>query len=345
MSKLGVAKVMKIENKISKICWNTKNWKFPSGSEGKSPSSSSYESQYGYGHEEWLFDKSRTIEGFHYAFLQPLNLKSDRHVGKTYNISLFTVFNSVQYFVGIIKNAICISKEESKQIYKIYNRNGWIKEMATELESAGADSAPFKKTPPEIFFNVKFEFKNVDYTNSGELEEISEKDTNITTNRYKLLPHDNRLLLIDEKIEHQGKLKNTKERERKAGSDISFDPIHDKIQNALCSMLRSKHTGSYKKVDIETGRIDIKAMTHENEWHFFEIKTDNAKLSTRKGIGQLLEYSHFPEKNLAQKLIIVSDSPIDKDTKRYLKHLRTTFSLPIYYRQFDLVKNELSIEY
>jgi hypothetical protein len=208
--------------------------------------------------------------------------------------------------------------------------------MATELESAGADSAPFKKTPPEIFFNVKFEFKNVDYTNSGELEEISEKDTNITTNRYKLLPHDNRLLLIDEKIEHQGKLKNTKERERKAGSDISFDPIHDKIQNALCSMLRSKHTGSYKKVDIETGRIDIKAMTHENEWHFFEIKTDNAKF---------LEYSHFPEKNLAQKLIIVSDSPIDKDTKRYLKHLRTTFSLPIYYRQFDLEKNELSIEY
>jgi hypothetical protein len=336
---------MKIENKISKICWNTKNWKFPSGSEGKSPSSTSYESQYGYGHEEWLFDKSRIIEGFHYAFLQPLNLKTDRHVGKTYNISLFTVFNSTRYFVGKIKSAVCISKEESKQIYKIYKRSGWIKEMATELESAGADPTPLKETPPEIFFNIKFQFKNVEFTTSGDLEEISENDPNITTNRYKLLPHVNGVFLNADTSEHQGNLKNTKKRKRKSGGNITFDPIHDKIQNVLCSILRSSYTDLYKKVDIETGRVDIKALTHDNQWHFFEIKTDNAKLSIRKGIGQLLEYSFFPEKNIAQKLVVVSDSPLNKDTKKYLKHIRTTFSLPIYYRQFDLEKNELSVEY
>ncbi len=336
---------MKIENKISKICWNTKNWKFPSGSKGKSPSSSSYESKYGYGHEEWLFDRSRIIDGFHYAFLQPLNLKSDRHVDKIYIISLFTVYNSARYFVGEIKNAVCISKEASKQIYKIYKKKGWIKEMASELQSAGADPAPLKTTLPEIFFNLTFQFKNVELTSSGDLEEISENDPNITTNRYKLLPYVNKFVLAAEVSKHQGNLKSIQKRKRKVISDISFDPIHDKIQNALCSILRSNYSDLYKKVDIETGRVDLKALTNDGKWHFYEIKTDNAKLSIRKGIGQLIEYSYFPENNVAEKLIVVSDSAITSDTKNYLNHIRTTFSLPIYYRQFDLEKSELSVEY
>lgn len=124
---LGDFKHMEIENKISKICWNINNWKFPSGSAGKSPSSSSYESKYGYGHEEWLFDKSRIVDGFQYAFLQPLNLKTDRHVGNIYNIYLYTVYNSVKFFIGIVNNATCISKEESKQIYRIYKKTVGLK--------------------------------------------------------------------------------------------------------------------------------------------------------------------------------------------------------------------------
>lgn len=336
---------MKIENKISKICWNTKNWKFPSGSEGKSPSSSSYESQYGYGHEEWLFDKSRIINGFHYGFLQPLNIASDRHVDHIYDISLFTVLNSVRFFVCKINNVTCISKNESAQIYKLYKNHGWLKEMATELENAGADPAPFKRTPPEMFFNMKFQFKDIVYPKSGELEEISQKDMNITTNRYRLLPHDKKLILTKRSANRQEHFKNTKERRRKAGAEITYDPIHDKIQNALCSMLRLQYKEIYKKVYMESNRVDISGLTTENEWHYFEIKTDNVKLSLRKAIGQLLEYSCFPEKIKANRLIVISDVPIDKASKKYLQHIRTIFNIPIYYRQFDLEKNELSKEY
>ena len=105
-----------MENKISKICWNSEGWKFPSGSKGKSAASNSFEAEYGYGHEEWLFDKTRMVQGYHYAFLQPLNLKSDKHVGKTYNLLLYTITDGTKYFVGEIKNAECVSKKESKKI-------------------------------------------------------------------------------------------------------------------------------------------------------------------------------------------------------------------------------------
>jgi len=333
---------MQIENKLSKICWNTRNWKFPSGSEGKSPSSSSYESQYGFGHEEWLLDNSRIINGFHFAFLQTLSLKTDKHVGKKYHIKLFTVLNSTKYFVGTINNAICISKEESIEAYKLYKKKGWLKEMAIELENAGAKPTPLKNTPPEIYFNVKFKLNDFIPTESGDLEEIFGNDSNITTNRYKLLPQKRALILTTEPLEHEGNLKNTKKIKRALAGDITFDPIHNKIQNALCNLLRSKYSNLYKKVDIETNRVDVKALAYDGQWHFYEIKTDNPKLSIRHAFGQLLEYAFYPRKEEPIKLIIVANDLPNESTQAYISHIRKKFDIPIFYQAFDLEKNELS---
>ena len=41
-------------DKIARICWNTKDWKLPSGTEGKSREKYAYENNVGFGHEEWL---------------------------------------------------------------------------------------------------------------------------------------------------------------------------------------------------------------------------------------------------------------------------------------------------
>ncbi len=333
-----------MEDKIAKICWNTKGWKFPSGSQGKSISARSFEKKYGYGYEEWLFDKSRTIKGYHYTFLQPLNLKSDKHVKKTYNIFLFTVTDGIKYFVGEIKNANCISKDDSREIYKIYKKNSWLKEMAKEIEKAGANPEPFTETSPEEYFNVKFKFEDV--IEPDELEEISDKDMNITTLRYKLLPkvHDIEIVTVTEDDSH-GKFKPTTRRYRTYKVDSSFDPYHDKLQNALCVLLRDNYKTEYKAVDIEKDRIDIKAKTHSDKWHYFEIKTDSPKLSIRSAFGQILEYSYWPDLERADKLIIVSDNAPDSETKKYLTHIRKKSKLPIFYRFFDMEKNVLSHDF
>jgi hypothetical protein len=114
--------------KIAKICWNEFKWVMPSGSNGKSPASNSYENENGFGHEEWLSDKSKLIGGYHYAFLQPLNLKTDKHVGNTYKIWLYTVRNKTKLLVGHIDNAQCISKKESTEVYEFYKKNKWLEE-------------------------------------------------------------------------------------------------------------------------------------------------------------------------------------------------------------------------
>lgn len=56
---------------------------------------------------------------------------------------------------------------------------------------------------------------------------------------------------------------------------------------------------------------------------------------------ELLEYSYWPGAQSAARLVIVGEPPLDKDAKAYLKSLRTKFSLPMEYRQFDMTSRRL----
>lgn len=333
------------KNKLSKICWNTENWKFPSGSQGKSIAAESYEADSGYGHEEWLFDKSKIVDGYHYAFLQPLNIKTDKHKNEIYNISLFTINNlNKQYYVGEIKNVECINNNESIRVFNIYKANCWIEKMKEDIERVGANYEKFNDTPPEIFFNIRFKFKDV--LRPDELIEVAKNDINITTNRYKLLPRKSKIIFgtENEDDETEGNKKNTNKRKKIFNSDCEYDPYHDQMQNAIFELLKTSVYG-YKKVFIEKGRVDIKAKTQQNTWHYFELKTDNPKQSIRKALGQILEYAYFPDAEKAEKLIIIADEEPNNDVIKYLDHIRIKFDLPISYRYFNIEANELSDDY
>jgi len=333
------------KNKVARICWNTKGWRRPSGPEGKSKSLESYEKLYGYGHEEWLFDQSKVIDGFHYAFIEPLRLKTDRHEHNIYNITLFTINNlNKKYLVGEIANVECITPSKSVEIYQEYKERGYIDEMQADVEEVAGEWETFIFTEPAKFFNIRFKFKDVNLVD--ELEEISDKDINITTNRFKLLPKKGTILneTIDETIGLlEGNKRNTRKRKKVFNVECEYDPDHDKMQNLLKDLL--DQSGKYKIVQIERNRVDIKGLTIDNKWHYFEIKTDNPKLSIRKAIGQIMEYAYYPNLNNVDKLIIVAQALPDADTVTYLEHLRNTFNLPISYRGLSLETKELSIDY
>jgi hypothetical protein len=55
----------------------------------------------------------------------------------------------------------------------------------------------------------------------------------------------------------------------------------------------------------------------------------------------LLEYSHWPGAQVAEKLVIVGEPDLDTESERYLITLRERFSLPIEYQQFDVAKGTL----
>lgn len=332
--------------KIARICWNTNNWKRPSGSSGKSMNNEAYENIVGFGHEEWLLDDSKIMpDGYHYAFLQPINVKSGKHVGFTYDIHLIT-FNTVyrkKEYVGCLRNVECLSPEESQAIYRIYKKNGWLKDMKDDVRFAGGTVSDMDSG---IMFNVRFKFSDaqINYSNRPVL---SKDDPNTQALYYTLM--DKKTDFVFEKDEEGNSITlDTSEFTRVSNSgEVLIDPLHKKIQVALVDILKDNYVNIYcEKGDGQKGqRVDLKGILKNScEWHYFEIKTSPAKQAIREALGQILEYVHYPSSKKASKMYIVGPmAPDDKDIK-YLNYLRETYKLPLWYRWYSFETNTLSEE-
>lgn len=129
-------------------------------------------------------------------------------------------------------------------------------------------------------------------------------------------------------------------------SDTEVSSQHNEMQNALMQVLRD--SGNYKPdtIRLEENYIDIVAQARSGEWHYFELKTYDARHSIREGLGQILEYNHYIEKRRpAERLYIVSPNAPTSEDKEYLDRLRKLYNLPLWYRVFDRDKGLLSQEY
>ena len=74
----------------------------------------------------------------------------------------------------------------------------------------------------------------------------------------------------------------------------------------------------------------------------YEIKTTNSLVGCiREALSQLLEYAYYPNVNNASKLVIVSQNCIDQNSQQYIKRLRETFNIPIYYQRFHIESKAL----
>lgn len=326
--------------KIARLCWNTNEWKRPSGRKGKSKSNDSYENEMGFGHEEWLLDKSKIMpNGYHYGFLEPMRLKSDRHFGKVYDIHLFTISpNKQKVFIGCLRKAIGVSFAESQEVYHYYQEKGWLAEMQQDVLFVGGTVKDFT---PSFMFNIKFRFEDaeINYSNQPILKPDS------VWHRYNLMDKKGE---FEFEIDENGNIKvlDTSIFERIVeGGKIVIDPLHKKIQNAVVEILKEQYTHlqieSYTN-DSATQRVDIKGFSkNEHEWHFFEVKTMSAKRSIREALGQILEYAHYPNVHMAKKLFIIGPDQPDEKDKEYLHLLREEYNLPVWFRWYSFVDNKL----
>lgn len=143
--------------KIARICWNTNGWVSPSGRDGKVLSSGNYENDKGFGHEEWLLDRSKIYKGYHYGYLECMNKTC--HYDKEYDIHIFTINPQKQrVYIGCLRKAKGVGVKESKEVYKHYANKGWLRLMKEDVLNAKASVVEFNALKPEDLFNVKFKF-------------------------------------------------------------------------------------------------------------------------------------------------------------------------------------------
>ncbi len=328
------------KEKIARICWNTYDWKRPSGSEGKSHTGTSYEKIVGFGHEEWLLDDTKVLpDGYHYGFLQPMNVKSKKHAGQTYDIHLFSISPYKQkVYIGCLKEAKGISFEESKKVFKYYKEKGWIEEMKQDIQIV--DGVVTDLTPAWMF-NVKFKFENaiINYSNPP----ILKKDS--IGHRYNLMDKTGPFEYeLDEEGNEEVLDTSLIWRTNKAG-EVLIDPLHKRIQNAVVELLKDQYVHLYLEKGTDGSvkqKIDIKGLLkNSEEWHYFEVKTYSAKRSIREALGQILEYAHYPNNDRAQKMFIIGpEKPDEKDCK-YMELIREKYGIPVWFRWYSFEENKL----
>lgn len=337
------------EERVARLCWNTNEWRSPSGPAGKSPNKDVYENKYGYGHEEWLLDMSRLVDGVHYGFLQGAHHNRAKLEGSLTTLHLYTINSDTKerYWIGRIIDAEVISEEESRKIWLVYKKSGWNDEMAAQLGSVGLDAESIRTARPERFFNLKFRTNDLDIL--ADRVQFGADDSAVTSTYYTTLPHFSgppSALKISSEFQfvagHTERVLRSSRSTKKNSGEI--DLAHNRMQTAIYAQLREEYGEKCVGTENSAGlgsKIDV-VLKSKTSHVFFEIKTSNSlKACIREAIGQLLEYGYWSGKEPAEKFIIVSHNSINDEASRFLQLVRKKFGVPIYYRQFSVETQRL----
>lgn len=74
----------------------------------------------------------------------------------------------------------------------------------------------------------------------------------------------------------------------------------------------------------------------------YEVKTyPSARQCIREAIGQLLEYSYYPEITHADHLVIVSQAKLNKSERSYVLHLSEILNISLSYIHFHSLSNTI----
>lgn len=201
--------------RIARLCWNTNNWESPSGLLGKLKGG--FEGDYGFGHEEWLFDRKRICsDGFHYGFIQAYNNKV---VLEKNTIHLYAVTpEKRKLYVGVINDVEYVTPEESNLICEEYKSKGWYDSMQNELKEATGEEIEL-----HLEFNLRFHIENfVDY--SDRQLYISKDDPNIRADYYGTLYYKLEPFMFDN-TDHAGVIYDN-------SSDEILDPNSEVVEGA-----------------------------------------------------------------------------------------------------------------
>ena len=344
----AIATAWGIEKRISRLTWNTKNWMEPSGRNGKSTYKGSFEWKNGFGHEEWLFDVEKKIEGYHYGFLEPIRKWQEAFTGKKYNVWLYSIDSATKkrFWIGKIRDCEVITSSEADKIVEIYKINGWYDEMHKQVISCGGKESSFLKSRSIDLFNIKYEIGNefrltpyVEITADHPVFQQSRYAFTYFTDGMEVENDDEFQFRLKDDHSASDSDSNTSKKYERQAKEVEMTFLHKKIAKILKELLLEKDKGSVSRENpAGYGHASIDVVLQRKEGcTFYEIKTyDNVRTSIRHAFGQILEYAYWPAHERADELVIVSHLPGDVDVGRYMKHIRTKFNIPVYYQHFDM---------
>ncbi len=350
----------KNKKRAARLTWNDNGWIMPSGPAGKSNDRNSHEGQFHYGHEEWLFNTGKLIDGYHYAFLEPVRKHQAAYTGKSFDIWLYSINsdNKLRYWVGEIFDVEVIDSEKASEITELYDERGWLKEMENQIIASGANNQGFSGYRGIDLFNIRF--KPISLRVNDPYFELPEGHPIYSAQRYTFMFLKDQHIIAESEPDDDFPFDTSEESEDDADDrpkkgiyipaprPVEMIYLHKELSKRLAKKLRIKFGKRNVKREHRAGyglnRIDI-VVRDGGDKIFYEIKSyTNLLTSIREAIGQLMEYSLWPNKQKAKKMVIVTQTLVTPEAMSYFKHLRDNYNLEIYYQSYDLETDVLSNE-
>lgn len=324
--------------KLARICWNSNEWRRPSGINGKSEDPNSYECQNGFGHEEWLFREDWTIDGWHYGFIQGVNDSHENLVkaNKAVDITLYTIEpDKRRRYIANIASVEVLDDLQADAALKAFKSRGWLKQMKEDVIKVKGNVSVLGDTEwAKHILNIRFRRENLSHFDANAYAE--KDDRVIKLSRYLLYNFEANLSTTssnkEPKIYGSSSAPNMASFMRSGSGPFECTPEHAMMQNKLMKELRNE----YPKGDVrrENQNIDV-SVTNAAELILFEIKSDlEARTVIRLALGQILEYAFHPSRKhtLPLSLVLVGRNAPTSDDQVYLDYLVENFGLPIKYR-------------
>ncbi len=328
-------------SKITRIAYNSSGWQHPTGDARREEAAGTYNSDNGFGHEDWLFRSEWQIEGWRYAFLQGVN-KSHANLVKqatAFDVTLFTIEpDKRRRYVADILGVECLDRRQAKDAVQAFMDLGWFSTMLEEIKAVGGKEAMLGNSPQaKEILNVRFRADQVLPFPPGTYADVDDPITRI--NRYVL--SDKTIVFRDRPdrvvAQREGRIEADVFQTylRKATAPVLCTPEHRRMQAKLIEVLRMEIPDA--RIVCEEDFVDVTLETL-NRRTLFEIKTDLIpRQAIRQALGQLLEYGYRREPNDKKlDLVIVGRAETSPDDERYLERLRSEFGLPITYRALPL---------
>jgi len=241
----------------------------------------SHEANYGYGHEEWLFDTSKLIDGYHYGFLEPILKQQDAYKENTYHVWLYTIdgISKKRYWVGEIKNLEVLNQHDADAIKHEYKKNGWLKEMEEQIVASGANNRGFSDWQGVDLFNVRYKPENLKVNDP--YYELPLNHPIIEQSRYTFAHFKEDFQIVQSEEEQDtftfsGDEGETDEDDNtKVGvgthyrepRTIEITYLHKAISKKLTKVLKEKYGNTNVKAEHSSGiggnKVDIIANTHK----------------------------------------------------------------------------------
>ncbi|MEJ0055736.1 MAG: hypothetical protein WDN75_08850 [Bacteroidota bacterium] len=342
------------DERLMRLTWNRNNWEFPSGHKWNIKSqgtNEAHERQYGYGHEEWLFNSRYRINGFQYGYIRGINqMGSDEETVD--KLLLFTIdpVSKNRYLVGRLNDVEIIERYEPEQVIITPVVTFHLSQMAEELSNVGADVSHFRQVG--FVANVRFSWAAAEIFNTPILfNQIKGRQYN----RFQPYKIDAPLQkAIDGELRAKAKLTF---QPGKAASSPSYEKSseakkttvqrrHGTITDDLYEFHLLYRGFSPEQLSCEKTRVGGQivdfAINANQSFSLFEVKTASVGLrNVRLAIGQLLEYALLDQTTIIDKLAIVGPADLNKDELEYFRRIQSTIKLKLEYWSYSFDESML----